>query len=94
MAKNIDKIDVICQHSADGTIIPLRVRVADEEGINHIYNIKEYRNLSMNGAYMSADGIYVTNDIIVFECSIVVFGTKKSIRLYYRVSKSRWTMAI
>lgn len=25
--------DVICQHKADGTIIPLRIRIKDEDGI-------------------------------------------------------------
>lgn len=33
MAYENPKIDLICQHCVDGSIIPLRFRVADEDGI-------------------------------------------------------------
>ena len=94
MSRKIEKIDVICQHSCDGSVIPLRVRVTDEEGERHIFTIKEYKNLSGDGAYTTPDGVYVTNDIMVFDCTITVFEAKKQIRLYYEVSKSRWAMVV
>lgn len=43
------KVDVICQHSVDGTIIPLRVRMTDEDGQRQMFNIKEYLDVSHKG---------------------------------------------
>ena len=51
------RVDVICQHSRDGEVIPLRIRVCDEEGELHAYTIKGYKDLSGRGAYTTRDGI-------------------------------------
>lgn len=32
--------DVICQHKIDGSIIPLKIRITDEDGEYQVYNIK------------------------------------------------------
>ncbi len=74
--------DVICLHSKDGTIIPLRVRLVDEDGLQQAYSIKEYRDLSHQGARMMPDGMCVTNNTLIFECKISVFGREKKINLY------------
>ena len=37
-------VDVICQHSRDGSLIPIRVRVVDEEGEFQSYTIKGYKD--------------------------------------------------
>ena len=42
-------VDVICQQNRDGTMIPLRVRLTDEEGATQTYTIKEYKDLSHQG---------------------------------------------
>ena len=74
--------DVICLHSKDGKIIPLRVRLVDEDGLQQAYSIKEYRELSHQGARMMPDGMCVTNNTLIFECKICVFGKEKRINLY------------
>ena len=38
------QIDVICQHTRESKIIPLRIRLQDEDGEFHNYNIKEYKD--------------------------------------------------
>ena len=86
-------VDVICQHSKDGTIIPIRVRITDEDGIYQTYTIKQYRELSKKGAYTTPDGIFVCNDTLLFECKILVFGHFQTIRLYYNIRESVWKMA-
>ena len=43
-------IDVICQHTKDCKIIPLRIRLEDEDGNLQTYNIKWY-----NGGRDSAE---------------------------------------
>ena len=86
------KVDVICQHSSDGTVIPLRIRLMDDDGEMQIYNIQEYKDISHKGCYTTPDGIYVTKPDFVFECKIVVIDTVKRISLYYCPSSAVWTM--
>ena len=39
------KVDVICQHSSDGNIMPLKIRFEDEDGQWQTYIIKEYKDI-------------------------------------------------
>ena len=61
-----ENLDVICQHCHSGKIIPLRIRVT-EDGENHTYTIKEYKQTTVDGAYTTPDGVFVCNGIIIFE---------------------------
>lgn len=85
-------VDVICQHSRDGTVIPLRVRIKDEDGEYQAYTIKNYKNLSHQGSREMPDGIYVNNATLIFECSISTFGREKWIRLYCDNVEAGWKM--
>ncbi len=94
MAKKYEKqLDVICMMGGDGTVVPIRIRFEDEDGERQIHSIKEYKDLSHQGTFTHADGMYATNEILVFECKIAVFGVEKSIMLYYDSGKSRWMMS-
>ena len=55
-----NKIDFICQHTMDGAVIPLRIRLRDEDGELQEYTIKGYRETSQYGRITS------------FECQILV----------------------
>ena len=92
MGYNLKPVDVICEHSRDGTVIPIKVRAVDEDGEFQTYSIKEYRDVSHNGTRTMPDGVYVTNGTIVFECNIIVFGRKRLIRLYYDPTGLVWKM--
>ncbi len=83
-------IDVICQHRKDGEIIPMRLRLCDDDGEPHAFTIKSYKDLSHKGAYVTPDGMYVTNNILVFECRIEVFGVRRLVRLYYNQTNNIW----
>ena len=85
-------VDVICQHSRDGSLIPLRVRVKDDEGEYQTYRIHEYKDMSHRGTRENPDGVFVTNNTFVFECAIMVFGQRKVIQLYYEPNKTVWNM--
>ncbi len=85
-------VDVICQFSQEGNIIPLRIRVKDEEGEFHIYTIKGYRDLSHQGEKLMPDGVYVTDRTLVYECKINVFERMKVVRLYYEPAHLSWKM--
>lgn len=92
MSKKV-AVDVICQHSKDGRLIPMRLRLSDESGENQTYTIKEYRDISVPGTQLLPNGIYVTNNTFVFECAITVFGAKKLINLYYELNDPVWHMS-
>ena len=85
-------VDVICQHNRDGEVIPLRLRVCDEEGELHAYTIKGYRDLTGRGTYTTRDGIYVTDHMLVFECHIMVFGRIRTVRLCYDQARNLWAL--
>ena len=85
-------VDVICQHSKDGEIIPIRVRLTDEDGQRQAYTIKEYKDLSHQGTRTMPDGIYVTDKSVIFECRISVFDRLRMIRLYYDPESMVWRM--
>ena len=86
-----EELDVICQHCHDGQIIPIRIRVK-EDGEDYAYTIKEYKQVSVDGAYTTPDGIYVTSNFVIFECKIVVFGQMKTVRLYFNKSNLEWSI--
>ena len=45
----------------------MRIRVT-EDGETHTYTIKEYKQITVDGAYTTPDGVYVCNGIIIFDC--------------------------
>ena len=85
-------MDVICQHKADGSIIPLRIRLQDEDGAYQIYQVKGYKELGSNGDYVMPNGICASNHIWRFECKIAVFGREKIVTLFYNAYDSRWKL--
>lgn len=85
-------IDLICCHNQEGEVKPLRIRVQDEDGQYQAYAIKEYRDLSHQGTRMMPDGVYVSDNTLIFECKITVFGRDKLVRLYCNDPYLAWKM--
>lgn len=54
-------MDLICQHCTDGTIIPLRFRVADEEGVLQEFSVKGYKDKTEGGK-------------LKFDCNVIMFA--------------------
>ena len=94
MKKRIDNLDVICQISHDGTVIPIKIRTADDEGELQTYSIKEYRQINHDSQIVKDDEICITYKTLVFDCRIPVFGRTQSARLYFNTEGSRWFMVI
>ncbi len=90
----LSPLDVICQHSRDGTVIPLKIRLQDEEGQFQSFRIRSFRRMAPKGAFAASGGVYVTNEIQIFECRILVFGKEREIRLYYDVGKGSWRILL
>ncbi len=83
--------DVYCVHQKDGTIIPIRVRFEDEDGLMHCYQIKGYRMLDGDDNTILPSGIEAgSNTNINFECKITVFEKECRIKLLYRKFDNKW----
>ena len=84
--------DVICQHKTDGSIIPLKIRITDEDGEYQVYNIKSYKDVSNRTAYTMPNGATVApaNHLWKFECKICAFNTLKQIQLFYNAYENSW----
>lgn len=63
------RIDFICQHTMDGNIIPLKIRLRDEDGELQEYAIKGYRDTSK----------YAVKS---FDVKIIVLDTIKYIHIF------------
>lgn len=89
---DLKPIDLILCHNQDGSIQPLRLRVKDEDGQNQAFTIKEYRDLSHQGARTMPDGVSVSDKTLIFECMILVWGTERRVRLYSHPPYLSWKM--
>ena len=92
MAFTEKQIDVICQHTRESKIIPLRIRLQDEDGEFHTYNIKEYKDTSPTNCYTLSNGMMVSRGTWSFDAKIAVFGNLKNIRLFYHLADNKWTI--
>ena len=93
MSRVINEVDVIAEHKADGTIIPMRFRILNEDGVYESYTIKGYREIFRNDAYTTPDGLYVSKQVRVFECRVIVLGNYRTVRLYFNISNLNWRLA-
>ena len=83
-------IDVICQHTSDGNIIPLRLRIKDEDGIFQTFNVKGYKELSMPGRFISPYGTLVHSHTWTFLCKIQILDMQKQVELFYNSADNLW----
>lgn len=84
------RVDVICQHKSDGSIIPLKIRLQDDDGEYQIYVIKSYKILTQPGQYALPSGVTSTTHTWQFECKIMVFEIEKRIKLFYNAYENHW----
>ena len=87
-------IDMICQHKADGTIIPIRIRMLDEDGAYQEYKIHAYKDLTYKGApldNLNASKVH-TSGIYPFECKIESFGHVHVIKVFYNSYEHTWKL--
>lgn len=84
------KIDVICQHASSGQIIPLKIRMIDDDGEWQVYKIKSYKILSCPGVIRLPNNVDTTANTWLFECQIQIFGRVILIRLYYNTYEGVW----
>ena len=86
-------LDVICQHTKEGRMIPLRIRLTDEDRQYQTYSVKEYKEYSNKGEEKVPEGLMATNTIHPFELKILSFGSLRRIRVFYNCSDCTWYLA-
>ncbi|QFJ54243.1 hypothetical protein [Pseudobutyrivibrio xylanivorans] len=95
MKKVYDKVEVICIHKPDNTVVPLRFRLKNDDGEFETYTVSAFKPLPKNGTRTTKDGIYVSNSVDIFECKVHIFGLERTVRLYYdpRINNT-WKLAV
>ena len=93
MGRIIDEVDVICEHKSDGTVIPLRFRLVNEDGAYEAYTIKGYREILKKGCYTTPDGVTVSRDKI-FECRVLILDIYRTVRLYFNTATCDWKLSV
>lgn len=83
-------VDVICQYTTDGNIIPLRIRVQDEDGMFQTFAVKSYKELSKPHQSLSPYGTKVHSPNWYFECKVLVFDQLRILRLFFNPTDCLW----
>lgn len=82
--KEDQKIDVICLFQKDGSLIPLKVKIKDENGEYQTYKVMGYKEV-LEGELSS------TFSMSVFDIKIEVYGVLKVIRICFSVNERTWS---
>lgn len=90
--ESYDFIDVICQFTSKGEVIPMRIRIKDADGMFQTYNVKAYKEVSNPGEYNSPYGTLVHSYNWTFDCKIQVMNEIKQIRLFYNIRENLWKL--
>ncbi|MCR5272148.1 MAG: hypothetical protein K6E13_04095 [Lachnospiraceae bacterium] len=85
-------ITVICQHNPDGSVIPRRIKILDEDGEYQTYTIHAYKVLDNTNKVRLPSEVWVSSSIVNYECKITVFETEKRLRLIYRKYDGKWIL--
>lgn len=76
-------IDVICQFTRDGNIIPMKIRMQDDDGELQEYRIKAYKEVEvLSGVASGGDA--------AFECKIEAYGRVRNIKILYSAFSRQW----
>ena len=87
-------IDMICQNKTDGSIIPIKFRMIDEDGLYQEYKIKAYKDLSFKGKLFRLEdaGLVHSSGIVPFECRIESFGRDMTVKIFYNSNDRVWIL--
>ena len=94
MVKSEQTVDVICQHKQDGTIIPIKICLKDEDKVYHEFVVKAYKVLSHPGQYRLPNQIMTTSHRWTFECKIAVLEREIRIKLFYNACEGQWRIRL
>jgi hypothetical protein len=93
MGKIIEQVDVIAEFKSDGSIIPMRFRIVNDEGEYEQFSIRAYKQIDRIGTYTTEEGVYVCKDDMIFQCKIVRFDEEKMVKLFFFPRSCSWELA-
>lgn len=82
--------DVICQHTKEGKLIPLKLRIEDDDGELQNYSIRSYRPMSVGRDVVLPNEVTVAKSIYRYECKLCIWGREKIINLFYHAYEKVW----
>ena len=80
-------LDVIAQFNKDGSIIPLKIRLYDEDG-----ELQSYRVKSVRQRYVNSTGAPTDYHIVIFDCKINAFGHDRIVSISYSYADRLWKL--
>ena len=86
------RLDVICQHTSEGRVIPIKIRMIDDDGEWQIYKIKSYKVLASPGTVHLPNNVDTTTNTWLCECQVFIFNRTLMIKLYYNVYEGVWKL--
>ena len=90
ITENDNRIDVICQHTRDARIVPIKIRVRDEDGEMHNYMVKGYRDISRPGVYATSGMQQIERYDYIYECKVVIFERVHTVKIMYNSHENLW----
>ena len=86
-------IEVICQHKTNGTILPIKIKCADEYGEYQVYRILSFRECAPGeSSFKLPNAVNATRILRRFDCKIHVFGKEKPVTLLYNTTTGTWEL--
>lgn len=76
--EEVQYIEVISKFTIDGNIIPIKLKVKDEDGEFQSFMIKGYRSIVCNPSHKC------------FDCKIEVFDQERVVRIFYNGTEFKW----
>lgn len=76
--EDIQYIEVISKFTVDGTVIPIKLKVQDEDGEYQSFMIKGYRTIICNPSHKC------------YDCKIEVFNQERIVRIFYNGPEFKW----
>ncbi len=89
-------VEVINYCNSDGTIIPIKIRTTNDEGITQVYKIKQCNEpkSKTEGSFYHPDFTSHVTSYLDYQCVISVLGADKVIQLRYWLREHKWTFGI
>ncbi len=82
------RLDVICEHTMDGNIIPIKIRLQDEDGQYQSFRVRSYRCTSLNKTPNP-----MRFPTLFFECKIQSFGQERIIGISFCFADGTWKLS-
>ncbi len=86
------KLDVYCLFRNDGIVLPIRIRLFDDDGERQDFAVHRYKLIDGSGTACIPSSEIFQRGTVTFDCEIEVFGIRKVLRLLYTATDMQWRL--